>query len=91
MSATYFKRPCWLTLFFSVGLLPVSFIGFKLTPFVSERLLHHHAAMLDFESLIMMGFGLLAWIGILGIGISSLWCMIDALVLYVRSKPAKHV
>jgi hypothetical protein len=72
-------------------MLPVSYIGFKLTPFISERLLHHHAAMMDLESLIMTGFGLLAWIGLFGITASSLWCLADAVILYVRSKQPKHI
>lgn len=90
MTFKMFKRPCWLVLVTSIVLIPLGYFGQKATPSLF-RLLHIPYSKLGPEDLVCLGFVLIAILGTIGYVVSSVWCLIDVVVLYSRAHRGRQV
>ena len=81
-----FKRPCWLTLFISLALIPVSYGCYKITP-TAFRLLHiDNGKPPGPMDLIEVAFLLLMGVGCFLTVIAVIWCLFSAVFPLPHSK-----
>jgi len=83
-----FKRPSWLALFISLGMIALGFVGATLVPALSH-LLHIPYNKLGLQDVTCIAFILLMLAGAFCCLVSSiccLWHLIAAFFYYVRSK-----
>jgi hypothetical protein len=90
MNAKYFIRPCWLTLFISMLLVPLAVVGMKFTPIVFRVLHIDNGKPPGPMDLVGLAFALLWIAGYIGMAVASIWCLADAIVLYFRSHRGKQ-
>ena len=83
-----FKRPFWLALFISLGMIVLGFIGLISTPTLFH-FLHIHYEKLGLQDVTCMAFILLIFTGAfccMASAIYCLWRLIAAILSYVRAK-----
>jgi len=84
MSVRYFTRPCWLVLFISALLVPLSHACGELAPsvFKSIGIAYEKGGPQD---LLAIAFALLWFAGYIGMTVGVIWCLTDAFISYFRS------
>ena len=90
MNIRYFMRPCWVVLIVSVVLVPLGYAGGKFTPSLF-RLFGISYSKLGPEDLLVLLSALMWFVGNIGMAVASIWCLTDAIVLFVRSHRSKQV
>jgi len=85
-----FKRPCWLTLFISLALMPLGYGGAKATPAVFH-FFHIHYDKLGPQDLIDLGFALMFMAGFYVAIISAIWCLFSVAFSILRSEKMKKI
>jgi hypothetical protein len=85
-----FKRPCWLTLWISLTLIPVGYFGAAVTPAIL-RFLHISYDKLGLQDLTVIAFLFVMGIGFFGTILSAVWCLFSTIFTLLRSKKAKEI
>jgi hypothetical protein len=84
-----FKRPCWLTLFISLGLILLGYVGSVATRPVFQ-LFHIHYDKLGAQDLVTVAFLFLELVGLVATTASFIWCLVSV-VIFFRSRHAKKI